>query len=141
MRFQALMVLLLIAAGAAFAFLNPAVITRVEVVNTPLGEYQAPLVDVLLIAAAAALLTMLASSAFGSWKAAAHQRTLDARLDQYQRELAELKSRAYDEVSRKVEVLQQELSHQLEDFRKALKKPAVALEDGQVEKAEMVRMR
>ncbi len=137
MRFQALIVLLLIAAGALFASLNPAVVMRVETVNTPAGEYQAPLVTVLLIVAAAALLIMLASNAFGSWKASAHRRTLETRLDQFQRELAELKSRGYDEVSRKVEVLQQEFSRQIEEFRKAQKKPTVPL-DVQAEKVEMI---
>ncbi len=140
MRFQALMVLLLIASGALFASLNPAVVVRVETVNTPTGEYQVPLVTVLLVVSAAALLIILASNAFGSWKASAHRRTLEARLNQFQREIAELKSRGYDEVSRKVEVLQHELSRQLEDFRKAQKKPTVPL-DAQAEKAEMVTTR
>ncbi len=133
MRFQTLIVFLLLGAGAVFASLNPMAITRVEAIDTPIGVYQAPLVGVLLILGAAALLSMLASSALGSWRALAHRRTLETRLDQYQRELAELKSRAYDEVSRRVDVLQREVSRELEDFRKILRNP-MAPRDTQVEK-------
>ncbi len=138
MRFQTLIVFLLLGAGAVFVSLNPAAITRVEAIDTPIGVYQAPLIGVLLILGAAALLSMLASSALGSWRAMAHRRALETRLDQHQRELAELKSRAYDEVSRRVEVLQQEVSRELEDFRKILRNP-MAPRDTQVEKVGTTR--
>ncbi len=138
MRVQTLIVLLLLGAGAVFAALNPAAVTKVEAISTPMGEYQAPLISVLLIVGAAALCIMLALGALGNWKTAAHRRALEALLDRHEREIAELKSRAFDEVSRKVEVLQQDISREFEDFRRILKIPA-GPRDTQVGKAEMTR--
>jgi hypothetical protein len=134
------MVVILLVGGAVFASLNPAVVTRAEVINTPVGDYQVPLTSLLLIISGVALLIMLALTALSDWRAAADHRALKTRLDQYQHETAELKSRAYDEVSRKVDVFQQEVSRQFEDFRKVLKNPTVSSEvsrDAGVEKAAM----
>ncbi|MDR5682796.1 MAG: LapA family protein [Armatimonadota bacterium] len=117
MRFQTSLALILLAAAAAFALLNPTTVVRTEVVNLPTGSYQTPLIGVILIAAAGAILLMLAASGISLSAAAADRRRLEDRLAAREHEIAEMKSRAYDTVSEQIAILRNDLTRQIDELR------------------------
>lgn len=117
MRFQLVLVLILLAAAAAFTLLNPTTVVRTEVVNLAIGSYQTPLIGMIFVIAAAALLLMLAASSISLSAAAAERRRLEDRLAGREREIAEMKSRAYDKVSEQIAVLRNDLVRQIDDLR------------------------
>jgi hypothetical protein len=117
MKIQTALVLILLAAAAAFALLNPTAVVKTEVINLPTGSYQTPLIGMVLVVAAAALLLMLAMNSIPLSVAAGERRRLEDRLAAREHEIAEMKSRAYDTVSEQIAILRNELMRQIDDLR------------------------
>ncbi|MBI4279279.1 MAG: hypothetical protein HY660_12565 [Armatimonadetes bacterium] len=128
MRTQIWIVVILLAAGAGFVLLNPTVIARMEEVHLPGRTYQVPLVRTLLATAAAALLLLCLLNAVNHVMHVRARRHLEGRLAQREAEIAEMKSRAYDEVSQKIDALGRDLSGQIASLRDRMESRAAPTE-------------
>lgn len=113
MKVLGLIVIVALAAGLIFALLNQGVVMESREVRLPGGRFIVAPVGSVLVAAAGVLLLML----FAAWiQDELHRRALGralSRLAQREHEIAGMKSRAYDDVSEKLDALREELARRL----------------------------
>lgn len=110
MKLQALIIVLVIGAGAAFASLNQSVIAETRTIQFPWGPAEVPLILGLLAVAGVALLLLLLLSGIAEAAHVRARRRLEERLAAREREVDALKAHAYDEVAQKIDGLRQEWS-------------------------------
>jgi uncharacterized membrane protein len=102
-------VVIALVGGLTFALLNQDVVMEVRGVRVPGGTYTIPVLGSVLIASMAVILLMfLVSRIEEAFRRRALSRAL-ARLAQREHEIAEMKSRAYDDVSEKLDALRDEI--------------------------------
>src|SRR5262249_46827379 len=114
MRLQAFVVVLLVAATAGFALLNPDILSEAREVQLPGTQVSAPILGITILAAAGALLLMLVLGALAEIAHTRAQRRMHARVAQREQELAFVKSAAYDRVAGTIEALYREVPALLE---------------------------
>lgn len=120
MRLQTIVAALCLVAAAIFALMNRGLVLETGTVQLPWGTYTAPVVGATLALAAAAVLLLLLVGTADAALANRAQRLVAARLAQRERELAEMKSRAYDDVSQKVDTLREDLTRQIASLNKMI---------------------
>jgi hypothetical protein len=113
MRILGPIVVIALLAGLIVALLNQALVTEVREIRLPGGRFAvAALGSALLAAAGVIVLMLLVAWVQEGLQHRALGRAL-ARLAQREHEIAEMKSRAYDDVSEKLDVLRDELARRL----------------------------
>lgn len=109
MRMSSVIVVLALALGVVFALLNQEMVVEVRDVQLPGGTYTSPVVGSLLIISAIVLLLVWVTS----WiQAGLQRRALNralAKVAQREQQITEMKSRAYDDVSEKLDALRDEI--------------------------------
>ncbi len=113
MKLQTVVVAVLLIALAGIAYLNQGLLVEEKSVLLPWGTYSLPLVGGLAVGSATALVLMLLLSAISHALHRRAHRKAEERLSQRDREIALVKSRAYDEVADKIEVLRHDVTTQL----------------------------
>ncbi|MBI4277651.1 MAG: hypothetical protein HY660_04265 [Armatimonadetes bacterium] len=118
MKVQGALMVLALATAIGFAWLNPTVIARVDVINLPgVRTAEAPATAMLVMLFAASLVLMLALGGTEAWLHARARRRLEVRLAQRESEIAEMERRTLDNVSDRVDSLRKELTDQMADLR------------------------
>lgn len=113
MSVQGVIAIIVLAGAAIFALLNQPLLYEPRAIQLPGEDYTLPLIGILVAAAAGAVLLMLLAEAASSRMWRRTNARLAERLAARERELAEIKGRKYDEVSVKINAMQEELSDQI----------------------------
>jgi hypothetical protein len=114
MRISTLLVILILAAAGIFAYQNEPLLRQIHTIALPGGALPVPLVGVLLTALAAGVVLMWLIDAADTAAASAGRRRAEARLAEREREMADLKTRVYEETARKIDDLSRKLDERLE---------------------------
>lgn len=118
MKLSTIWAALILAAAVIFTLLNLGLVLEPRSVRLPGSTFTTPVVGILVAASVVAVLLMLAVHAADlALRARAYGR-LETRLAQRERELADMKSRAYDEVSAQIDALRQDLSRQIGELHR-----------------------
>jgi len=127
MSLQGVIAIVVLAGAVIFGLLNQPLLYEPHTIQLPGGTYTLPLVGVLLaVAAGAVLLMLVADAASASMWRRRHSR-LAERLAARERELGELKSRRYDEVSAKIDTMREEIG-QIAGMRRPIEPEPAQLE-------------
>ena len=110
MKTATVVVLVLLALAGAFAALNQTVVLERRVVQMPWGTVEVPLVLTVLVIAGAAFLLLLILTGLEVEMHGRARRRLETALASREREILEMKARAYDEVFQKLDAMRAELA-------------------------------
>jgi hypothetical protein len=117
MRLQAVLLVLFLAAGAFLYLLNPGIVLEQKTVQIPGGNSPTlPLVAVILAVSAGVMLLMLVTGTFTESSYDVSRRRLQDRVMVREREIAEMKSKSYDEAAQKIEGLRQEITDKIDSL-------------------------
>ncbi len=116
---QTLVTVVVLGAAAIVALLNQPLLYELRLVRLPWGTVSLPLFGILIAVAAGAVVVMLMAEVASAARGRRQVRALADRLSRREREIAEMKSRAYDEVSQRIMALHRDLDN-LKDRVEAL---------------------
>jgi divalent metal cation (Fe/Co/Zn/Cd) transporter len=120
MKVQSIIVGVFLVAAAVFVLLNATATFEARDVRLPWGIYAAPLAWSILVATTVTLGFVLLAGAISASAWTSAQRRLEDRLAQREREIADMKSRAYDAVSERLELLRRDLSGRIVALERAV---------------------
>jgi hypothetical protein len=122
-------VIVLLAIAAGFSLLNRGVLLEPRSIRLPGATVEGPLGLDLLLAGVAALVLLFLAQAVTSALDARRRHRLEGRLGDREREIAEMKSRAYDRLSQELQAVRRDLSERLDTLARhvaGLREPAGA---------------